>query len=642
MTLQREITYTREQLNFPKRLDTYYDLFQDGTANHLQPLNRRMPVEIMTNAYSWDRDYLDLLPELRKGVEACVTPGVDRDGFCGPDGFTGDCATLETVAGFPMTPMSFLPADNTQARADLGLPVTWRSERHRLIVSEFFDIVFSNWHPTSLRAPAMSTSGFPGFSHVVSYKVAVGNNIIENIDDVLNRFANKDAKGLISNYGTVFCYNGGIRAQVDNKGKQRIVFSLDYARGVSTVADYADKSVTIPRPLGDQDYSNLGATRARFINGAGFAVNVIPQIVSAGTMKALFKLFPETFHHTSIEEVAKDLNTRADCCMTDVSDYDRTIGSFFFDEMYISMAKYWDPEVVNWFKQLVESPYYTRPLDADGKVGTMFGDPFSLTPQVKAGNRSGHAGTSLIAKIVKVGETLTVIDDIARDVLGNVKAYLKWEKPIAMKNNGDDEALAGPALAVAKYRSMRTARGPKGEISYGYLFIEIEKGQGFSGYYFGRNKDGVYPMRRALAMLEKIFVPERSIGSVFRKFWPIGLMARMVSVEHMPAHEEVSRVYRETWDNSEVGRRCGTWMSLVKKGLENLPDLGAGLSQADYEVLDDPDKLHHKYVEEDISPSVLALVAGKILSEDVTDVAKRFFRGNILNPFDFVKKIILP
>lgn len=634
--MQKTITWTKEQFNFPKKFETLSDVMQDGNGNHFIPLNRRAPLEVMTNVYSWDSDYMDFQVELQKRVNSAVTPSMDRDLFCGSDGFISEVNTLTTVAGYPQSPMSYLPMDNTQARKDLGLKATWASERHKAIVSEFFDIVFSCWYPTSIRAASMSTAGFPSFEYDVKYKIGVGNYIIENAEGALNAFANRDVVKLATEYGIVFCFNGGVRLQVDSIDKKRISYSLEYAAGLSTEVTYADKSVKIPRVGGVLEHRpDFTAMRARFINGAGFTVNVLPQMIASGTMKALFKRFPKTFHHVTIEEVAEDLNSRDDCCMTDVSDYDRTIGKFFFDAMYESMLKKWDVNLVDWVKLLMEAPYYTRPLEFDGKEATMFGDPLSLTSQIQAGNRSGHAMTSLVAKIMKVAESLCVMDDIMGDILGNVESVLLWNRPMAMKNNGDDEAMAGPYTAIAKYRLKRMQRGPRDEILNGYLSITLEKGQVFSGYYFGRGSEGVYPMRRAIATLEKMFVPERGIGTVFRKFWPIGMISRMNVIKHMPSHEEITRIYTETWDNSIVGKRAGPWSKLLSDGLRNMPSLGSGLTQADLEVLDDPDKLHHKYLEEDISPSVLAQIAGQIMSDDVTEVVKKYFKGDILNPLDF-------
>lgn len=638
----KTITYTRDQLGFPKSIKRRNDLFGDGSKKHLRPLNVRHAVSVVKGAYSFDRDYLgSFLPQLRDELSSRVAAGngTDSEEFCNESGWAREPTSILGAAGYPMSPMSLLPYDNAKARSDLGLPRTWRSERDQLIVREFFELMFSTWVATSIKAPSGSTAGFPTFEYRTTWKKAAALNILTNHEDVLNSFAKRDVFGLIQNYGCVFCMNGGVRLQVDQDvNKKRIAYSLEYSMGRSDVVTYADKRVSIQYDGVRVDYPEISAMRARFINGASFTTNVLPQVVASGTMKAMFINFPMTFHHTDIHEVTYDLNTRADACMTDVSDYDRTIGTFILDELYRAMAKFWDHEVVGWFKQLMNAPYYTRPVEHDGTQGIWVGDPFQLRPQVVAGNRSGHGGTSLVSKLVKVAETLTVIDQISHDVLGNVARYLAWEMPIAMKNNGDDEALCGPRSAIVAYRKMRAARTASGEVKYGYLSVSLEVGQVFSGYYFTRTSDGkLKPLRRAIALLEKTLLPEVGIDSSRRKFEIIGRIERMLNGRDMPTHGETIRILNQVWDRT-IGKRVGRWQYLIEEAQRNMPVIADAYTRIDLEVLENPDKLHYLYDESEVSPHVVAALGGAIVADDTLEIGKAYFTGNIISMADFKQR----
>lgn len=272
--------------------------------------------------------------------------------------------------------------------------------------------------------------------------------------------------------------------------------------------------------------------------------------------------------------------------------------------------------------------YFTQPLviDDDGKGDRKDGGfvGYPLDPErnpVIAGNRSGHAMTSIVAKMMKVFDTLTVFDDLYHDVLERYHTYMTWKAPLSVFNNGDDEGVTGSPQAVERYRKYRYARG------VGYFSVSEEIGQVFSGSMFMK-VDGVWKaVGRAQVPFEKIYCPERGIGGVFRKFWPIGIVTRLENLKLIPSGSLLEEIFRRRW-HDDMSADFGSFGDLLAKALESMPFQIDALTAIDREVLDDPEKMHYKYDEKDISPHILENLTGKVTYDEYKS-ALRYYGGNV-------------
>lgn len=593
-----------------------------------QPLSDRHSLTVLPNMYSWDNDFLIGLramdeqlnsdPNLKPVMDQ-TTKMVGKDGIAEP-------FNLKCVAGFGANPMSYVPCTNDALCETLKIPEGFRSEADREIFDEFFEIIFSSWKPTSIKVPKLSTMGMPCLSiHDAAYKRDAAIFLYSNIDKILRLVRARDFETLAVRYGMIFAYNNGKRSQVDTPGKVRLVFDLEYARtgGRSGKAFAADKSVSI----NGIDYPDFSATRERVVQGAPWALNCIIQSMAAGHMKAMFERFPGTFHHTDPQMIADECAERGDATFSDVSEYDRSMRSFLIERMFDKMREVWDEGMVSIAEWLYFSAYYTRPVDAtaENPRGVWFGQPWDPTiKQIHSGNRSGHAMTSFVAKTMKVFDSLCIINRITHDVRGNVRRYLEHTMPICLFNNGDDEGAAGSPALINAYRNYRYDP----ENRYGYFSVKPENGQVFSGTMIRWTDGPPQAIPRIGAALQKMYIPERAIGTTFRKNWPIGFFTRLKAIaEHPSGHyvEEVhNRVWRDIWEP-----RYGTLASMLATAVEQLDVNFEALSTVDREVLEDPDKLQWKYTEDDVSKTVLDKVVISILPEDLKWCHK-FYNGLIL------------
>lgn len=613
-----------------------------GSMRNLQaPLVDRKAKELLLGVYSFDPRVLNYQRLLSNGLNNELSPSTDENGFVGPNGVHRTFDSLKTVSGYCSTPMSYMTRNNAKYVRDLGLYSGFKSDRHKAIFDELFGMVFGRFKYRPLRVPKLSTAGFPTGTSDPVWKRRAGLWLLSNMEEPLDLVAEGRIWDLAKKYGVVFCYKQQKRTQVDNPGKKRKAFDLKYAlSGGSQGSEVeVDKSIVL-----DTKYDDFNAVRVRAIHGAPFLTNIPLQAVSTGTLYALFNWAGPTFHHTDMNKIADLIEKSGDAVFSDISNYDNSMAEFILDAVAESAGKFWDDRLVTWCKALLYAPYFTQPVDyvMEGNKAVaksrpqMIGDPRLGGKQIIAGNRSGHAWTSLIAKTVKVWDTLCVIDDMLGDVVGNVEAYLQHKMPLKIVNNGDDEGLIGPPDLIQAYRVYRF--DPKS--NPGYFKAEPEIGQVFSGFMFMKHEGRVRAIPRLHTPFEKIYVPERSIGGNFRPYWAIGIEQRLTldlspGADHSqnPSLGKALDIHHRLW-RDHMARHFGPLTTIILKGksMEPAPLATGGLSRVDIEVLEKPEKLVYKYTDADVSPTVLKIIAGSnIMPEEYMSFVDKYYSGEIIN-----------
>lgn len=599
-----------------------FDCMMRGYDYFRSPLPKRAPMEVFPKMFSWDEKFLLGLRELTRQLNdhPGLQPKLDDNLMVGENGIHTTFDRCRTVAGYSMSPLSWIPVDNSELCKTLEIPDDFRNDRHRQIFDEMFTLVFSNWKPSSIKVPKLSTLGFPMmWNYDASYKREAALFLFDNIEIVLQLVDADNYAALASDYGMVWCFNTNRRGQVDNPGKVRKVFDLLYALsgGQKGKVIEADKRVRLPD---GSEWPDFSATRERVVQGASWMLNCIIQVVSSGHMYAMFDMFPRTFHHTDPNDIAREAALAGDATFSDVADYDRSMRTFLLERMFDRMRDYWDDRVVKIAELLYFAGYYSRPVSADKTAGRehgFVGDPMrpDLRP-VKAGNRSGHAMTSLVAKMMKVFDSLCVIDDLTKDVVGNVSRYLRHEMGVKLVNNGDDEGAIGSKAMIASYRSIRY------DGKHGYFSISPEEGQAFSGSLIIWRGEGT-ALPRLHTTFEKMYCPERSIGKKFRPRWPIGFLTRLEAFQNHPSGHIAEEIHRKIWKDYWEPY-YGSLSEILVAAMERLDVQFDGLTAIEKEVLDDPEKLYYKYSDSDVSEAVLDKAVSRIKPSEFEWALKKF------------------
>lgn len=246
---------------------------------------------------------------------------------------------------------------------------------------------------------------------------------------------------------------------------------------------------------------------------------------------------------------------------------------------------------------------------------------------MNSGNRSGHAFTSLVAKVNKVAETLFLLDLIYPVNLTSIQSYLKGSMPIGMVNNGDDEIVWSHTES-----DMRRFVQLRGNVELGHYVVTPEVGQGFSGLLLVKpdpQKLVYEPTARLHTTFEKSYVPERSVGTVMREFYPLGWFDRIASLHESDAGREAWSIHNFYY-RKHLETKYGSLTGILERALDRLPRLNYDLSSIEREVLADPDKLHYKYDDSVIRDEVLNSITANIPVEYVAGWLRRYYRGTLI------------
>lgn len=598
--------------------------FSNGAASHGSPLISRSSLTTFPSVYSFDDAPLQFLRELVSVLNKELKVDTDEEGFT-KSGIHTNFDRLKCPAGFYANPMSYVALDNTKYRSEeLGLRNEFTPDEEA-IATEVWDMVWKEATLSPVNVAKLSTGGMRRFTHDVQWKLAFAEWLFEadHFEKMLDAVDADDYLTLANEFETVYAMYLQKRGQVDSPDKVRRVIDLLYAitNGAKGKEGPTDKKVIF---ADGRTYDDFSAIRARVVQAGPWTVNCFLQIVATCAMHSLFELFPSTFHVNTAAEIKAVIDGKHVFC-SDVTEYDRSMPAGDIKRAHTVMAKYWDERIVKASWRLYSAPYYSKPLDIKGKGGTWVGDPTDWTFELKAGNRSGHAFTSLVAKVNKVIETLCLINKIY-PVKGHCRKFLEGRGPMGMINNGDDEVVWSYTKAdLDRFKIIRA------DLSSGTYVVSPEVGQGFSGLLLCRDDSTslVYrPTPKVHTTFEKLWVPERSIGGLHRRFWTIGVVDRISNITS-------TDVGRAAWEiHMDVYRRkmapvYGDFLATVMREHSKIKFDVASLSYQDKEVLDEPGKLHYKFLASDISPGVLETVTSKIPTSAVEKILTKYYTGVI-------------
>lgn len=600
--------------------------FANGPATHNKPLIDRVSIEVLPGVFSFDRPLLEFQRALSNDLNERFPVDLDEELFS----TTGIHATFDNLrcpAGYFQDPMSYTTVDNSLYRRELGLSDGYTT-RQRSLAEEFWTLIFSNAKLAPVNVAKLSTGGMRRFTSSAQWKVDFANFVLSptNLPRVLDAVRAADWMTLANDFEMLFATYIQKRGQVDAPGKVRQVFDLEYALSGGRRGKVFPTDGRVAMPDGGV-YDDFAAMRARVVHAGPYAINCVLQVPATVTMQAMFELFPKTFHVNTREQIKAIIDGHYIYC-SDVTEYDRSMSRQAIEVPHECMREFWDDRLVDMSWRLYTAPYFAKPLQVPKKGlkqrGQWVLDPTDWKQEVFAGNRSGHAFTSLIAKGNKVIETMFLVD-MLYPLAGRVKDFLDHKLPIKVINNGDDEVVVFENLAdKERFIALRS------DLSNGHYVVEPEVGNGYSGMLLLKTDTPlVYnPSPRVHTSLSKTFTPEHAIGGAHRPYWPIGLMDRIGNLT-------ASEVGREIWAVTMHHYRTimephyGSFDTMLVDAVSSLDVDIDGLPAIDREVLVSRDKIHHRYLPSEVSDAVLDKITAKIPVERVESVCKWLYSGTL-------------
>lgn len=597
-------------------------IFGNGRSNHKTPILRRAPIEVLPGLTSFDEESLDFLREVSANANKELPVSLDEDLFSST-GVHANFDRLRCVAGFVQSPMAAKPVDNGELRRELGLSQGY-TPRQFEIARFVWDLVWGHALPSAVNVAKYSQGGCRRYETDTQWKLDYARFKTEpkNYDRFLKAVELDDHLTLANDFEIVYMMYISKRYQVDAVGKVRLAGDLKYALSGGKLGKRTPTDGKVV--INDRHVPDFAAQRVRVVDAGPFAINCDLQIAATAHMRALFKRFPKTFHVNTPEQIKEACDGWLVYC-SDVSEYDMSMSKDAIDVVFETMLEYYPPGLVMSAERLMHAPYYFKPLEVGGTKSGFIHSPFDMDFSMNAGNRSGHAMTSLVAKVQKVIETLFIFDTIEPLTNDRIIATLRHETPMCMINNGDDEIAL--FRDEQRYRLFKPLRQ---DPSAGHYKVEAEVGQGFSGLLLVRPdpEERVYiPSPRLHTPVEKTWIPERSIGGVFREYWFIGMLERMRQLSLSDQGQALWDIHMSAY-RRHIEPKIGPLATILTTAQRQANQSFHSLSPIDREVLESPDKLHYLYDEDDVSQFVRDKVTSKIPLEYCEGFLDRYYSGH--------------
>lgn len=565
-----------------------------------RPVIRKDGKECLPGADTFNPVHRSFLTKFSQGInDHFGEPSFDEDGFT-TNGMHTTGESMMTIAGYPQEPVSALPKSNKgeRERLELGEKLT---QRQKDIARAVWGEVWSHIKLSSIKVPRLSTSGpirdVTDANWKIDYALAMQNQRVQ--DRQFKLIESGDSVGLYRDYEIAFLMGVNVRWQPDMPGKQRYYWSIE---DVLASESPVRRPITTVVNFDGVDMPQFAAMRTRLINQGSWAINVQLQPYATGCMHGMFARYPETWHRDE-DNLHNELEGK-EVYFSDVSTYDQTFTEEMIDITHDTGREYISEGIMSMSQHYYYSAYFARPMVTKGGTWESIGNPALFKErQVVAGNRSGHAFTSLLAKVWKVIESLWAFDCIGYDVVRDVKLFLAGKMPCGTINNGDD-AIDWFDLRsdYDKYVAFRNSKRAD------WMFkVEREYGNIFSGRVFMRvpgHRTKYTQLQRITTPFQKIYIPERSIGGDFRPFWPIGIVQRVNSSDSHPSLAAMwdihNKVYSDTW-----GKEIGDFWTIVKRAHEAMPFNSSAYTAKDIIVQEDPAKIHYAYTDDEIADEVI-------------------------------------
>lgn len=598
-------------------------VFADGRATHNKPLIEQRPTLVLPNLSSFDPALMTFQRAFRDEVNSTLVVKLDENKMTS-DGYHRDMSSFCTVSGYGATPISAVPRSNRLFIEHMGLLPRY-TPTQAAIASNVWRLVFKSYKPSRLNVPRKSQSGARRRTFDEYWKRDYVLWMLEGdrFERMLQAVDRGDHEQLADEFEIAFLMYLQKRGQVDRIDKVRKVFTLSSVlKDLDPIEIDADKRVVID----GQEWVDFSAMRMRTIHAGPWALNWFLQVIATGHMQAMFVNFPKTWHVNTDEQITSVVNGKY-IYASDVENYDRSMKDQAIEVPHIVAREFWDERMIDASWHLYRSAYYSRPLGMGDKRGSFVGDFRDFrNEQVFCGNRSGHAWTSLIAKVNKVVECLWIFSEMGYSVVGNEATFLRGDQSVGVVNNGDDEIAwftdERDFLAFKKIRENGKENIYK---------AAAEDGAVYSGRVLMKHQTKTLhyvPVPRLNTAFEKIYVPERGIDSKMRPFWVIGVMQRINERASHPLGPVVWEIHDRLFHDI-LSHRIGSMMSIMSDAVAALPRHQDDYSAIDREVIDDPGKIHYKYVDGEVSDHAMELIAVSLQSHYFVPLVQQRYKGNL-------------
>lgn len=578
-----------------------------------------------------DPQQLHLMERLATELSGQLRAETDEYGAAGANAIASDFYALLTVGGYGMDPISTPPVDNSPIRKELKLSDDFVSQRHREIAMQVLSAMLERPLPAKVPIRRQASTGSPDYVNDVPKKKQELRKALSEIDSILSLVERGDLQTLFTEYNAPIIHTIGERSQADSiiinddgtySSKPRevndeLAARTAFAEGRRFIANKA-----IMRD--GQIVRNHFAMRRRTVYGMAFVVNYLVASFFASWREHYLTEYSYTWKHRTPESILEKMRKFDHLVGFDVKNFDQTAPSFLVDLFCQYVGQRSDERLGKLIALMFSAPYimpYTHIAGSSSEPqNPLFGaDPFDVGSfTMRLGLPSGISCNPDFGKFAMVTQYLCICDDYFHNVVETgAAAILRGDcADYALLNMGDDCVICTNNGAFADH--VKHAR-----YNATYFAVAQESPISFLGNIPYRDHAGDLQLAPNLSsFFLNWLVPEHGIESYQRRnFWAVGDRERRAHYSSAPAYPEAYAVYEELF-RATWGR---TPSSITAEYYDSQRAFGT-LSFIDALVLQNPDYLHYRFDESDVSPDVLEQLVTSLPAEEVWLFTKSFFK----------------
>lgn len=602
-----------------------------------------VPNEMFPGVSSVDPRYVDFKFELAQTATRAFPAQIDENGYASANGVTRDFSALASCSGVKATPSNAPVVDRTLMSKEAGIADHFVSERHQRIARVLHREMFGRRKPgADLRFSKISSTSQPFFQYDVFWKQTMVRNLLENAERILDCVDRDDLHTLYSEFSILFSAylverhqpEGGTGLLEGNYvPKPRRVADMEYAlsggkKGRMLTAD----KIGLLRDVWGVDTSKASAMRVRTAYGFAGAITYFMSCWFVGNREYYYDEYGFTWHHTTREQIYDKLKDGVALIGLDVTTMDQLYPKFLLDAHAEWLADYGDRRFAKLVSWVNRAPYYAPQLGV-GLDPFWAGDPRRLeTFNIDLGLSSGRADNPDLGKFYMTWVYLCLMDDITGDVLSwngddlaSVAGCLKGEHPRFRLLDMSDDAVF--VMLDSEIDRMTRERLSKPGASP-YAVLAPENGIAFLGNVVVKDSVGelLLPVPNPVTFLVNRFCAEHGIRSTHRRFWGQGYFS---AIDHYSRAGSVITDLMEMtnfiWQKHFGDYPTPTQWAARHMELNPVSATVDSLSLIDTEVILDPAKRFYRYRAEDISPTVLDQLTGRVPGELIDEHLSRYW-----------------
>ncbi len=581
-------------------------------------------------------EYLSFMRALHKRLDDEYPPKI-VDGFATENPITADFSALRTVSGYYSNPANIPPRDNTAELKEKGVNTEGFIDKEAELAAEsVMELLLEERDDNvNVRVSKVSSSGMPYFSSDPDLKRALISFALERTDLIRELVLKDDMEGL-ARLHCWFAYTLQVRLQAEGGTKEE----GGWRPKPRPVHDWKGRELIADKT---SELSSLGieghwSSRVRTVFATSGLIGYLLTTLLTPRRTAALNRFSFSLHHTGAMDLYRKMVAyeTVDVIGLDVKQMDQNYPAYFSDFANNYYGEYFDESVVKMMNWLTHAPFFSG-SPGPGQPSGWRGNPMKVEDyNLNYGLPSGildvsHKGKywvlfSLAYDLQRVTGKMWKRGAEKSEIKRAIEQFMSGTHDfVSIFNTGDDTVLLLNKKSVKYKQVLFDFLDRKLDYKPAHALYVRDSSVSYLGLVFMKDATGeiIVPKPSANSYVLNPFAPERGVFDRQRSYWGGGMMERRKYYAAMGGLiEEIDRIIVEEWRKTMTGP---TPFEMALSHARKRP-FPAGGDQASVEVLEDPSKIHYKYLPTDVQAVVLDQISLSFTQAQLSNIYQTFER----------------